>query len=528
MATLASRQPNAIPSPDAPDFAKAVKAILDKREGNTRDSMQRFVTVGELSEFGLLNKEGTASDLVTPQNSGDTDPPKPPTNLKITNNVITHILSWTNPADEDLSHIEVWRSFTQDRTQAELVTVATKPTETVTIGGVGPRENYYYWIRAVDYAGNYSMWCPNDQMGGELVAGEFAESINKLMAKLLDDSRYENIHTIVADSFRIIEPSIGLTEGKTVFATGNIDGFPTVGINGNLIVDGTVLSRMIATGAVSADKVSTTDTFTMTIQSNNYSPNARGFRINAQTGEAEFNAMKFKFQTGVPIPSEIDNGVVRSELLTKEAQLRAEIQHAENEMTAMLNGAVNDWNTTTIDGGRIKTGTLTANAVGANQICAYSANIKNGIINDAHIGSLSADKITTGSLNASLIKTGTLNADLIKAGTINANLIQENGIPISKINSGVVIAATGGGLETYTIPACQFCLILFNAKYPVKYTSGNAMIKMNDNILFSQFWSVDDHRSGEISIFRIYAGGGTLIVGGGGMEDESCFYIAFK
>lgn len=447
MATMASRQPNAVPNPDSPDFAKAVKAILDRREGNTRDSAQRFVTIGELSEFGLLNKEGTGTDLVPPQKSGDTDPPKPPTNLKIVNNVITHVLSWTNPADEDLSHIEVWRSFTQDRTQAELVTVATKPTETVTIGGVGPRENYYYWIRAVDYAGNYSMWCPNDQMGGELVAGEFAESINKLMAKLLDDSRYENIHTIVADSFRIIEPKIGLTEGKTVFATGNIDGFPTVGINGNLIVDGTVLSRMIATGAVSADKVSTTDTFTMTIQSNNYSPNARGFKINAQTGEAEFNAMKFKFQTGVPIPSEIDNRVVRAELLTKEAQLKAEVQYAKNEMTAMLNGAVNDWNTTTIDGGRIKTGTLTANAVGTNQICAYSANIKNGIINDAHIGSLSANKITTGVLNADLIRAGSIETDHIAPGSVSAVFFTEGHKSISSVitlKRSTLVLFTGG------------------------------------------------------------------------------------
>jgi hypothetical protein len=54
-----------------------------------------------------------------------------------------------------------------------------------------------------------------------------------------------------------------------------------------------------------------------------------------------------------------------------------------------------------ISGTKILAGTLTANAVGTNQIIANSANIANGIIDNAKISSLDAGKITTGTLQSS-------------------------------------------------------------------------------------------------------------------------------
>lgn len=257
---MLTRPTPTLPSPSAPDFLEKVKTLLDLREGHTRDQDERFVTIRQLKAMGSGNSVGGVVIIggggsSTPGGGTDSTPPSPPTNLNIQNDTLTHTLTWTNPAESDFSHIEIWRSLVQDRTQAQCVGIATKPTETITLNGVSPRLNYYYWIRAIDQSGNYSIWTPNNLMGGELIAGEFAQSINATLTELFDDDRYLTNHTIVADSFKIIQPNAGLTEGKAVFAVGNINGTPSVGISGNLIIDGTILGDALHAESVTADKI---------------------------------------------------------------------------------------------------------------------------------------------------------------------------------------------------------------------------------------------------------------------------------
>ena len=259
--TMYNRPTPTLPSPAAPDFLEKVKTLLDLREGQTRDQDERFVTVKMLraSGGGGIGTGGNTV-IINPGSGGsgggvDSTPPSPPTSLVITNNIISHILTWKNPSESDFSHVQIWRSETQDRTQAVLVGVATAPIETITLAGISPRSNYYYWIRAVDTSGNYSLWTPNDVMGGELVAGQFATSINDALTQLFDDNSYMTNHTIIADSFKIIQPNAGLTTGKPVFAVGNINGQPSVGIKGDLIIDGTILGKALHTGTITADKI---------------------------------------------------------------------------------------------------------------------------------------------------------------------------------------------------------------------------------------------------------------------------------
>lgn len=257
---ILTRPTPTLPSPSAPDFLEKVKTLLDLREGHTRDQDERFVTVRQLRAMGggggagntVIIGGGGSSD---PGGGADATPPSPPTNLAIQNDTLTHTLTWVNPAESDLSHVEIWRSEVQDRTQAQCVGIATKPTQTITLMGVSPRLNYYYWIRAVDTSGNYSLWTPNNLMGGELIAGEFAQSINSMLSELMDDDRYLTNHTIVADSFKIIQPNAGLTTGKSVFAVGNINGTPSVGISGNLIIDGTIIGSALHAESITADKI---------------------------------------------------------------------------------------------------------------------------------------------------------------------------------------------------------------------------------------------------------------------------------
>jgi predicted phage tail protein len=63
---------------------------------------------------------------------------------------------------------------------------------------------------------------------------------------------------ILADKFSIVSPS---DNGKVTvpFTVGNIGGVSTVGVNGNMIIDGSVLARNIAASAITADKVGTNE-----------------------------------------------------------------------------------------------------------------------------------------------------------------------------------------------------------------------------------------------------------------------------
>ena len=67
----------------------------------------------------------------------------------------------------------------------------------------------------------------------------------------LDGSQTQSTFSVLADKFIVVHPSV---DGTTIqaFIVGNINGTPTVGINGNLIVDDTIVARHIDVSTLSA------------------------------------------------------------------------------------------------------------------------------------------------------------------------------------------------------------------------------------------------------------------------------------
>lgn len=67
----------------------------------------------------------------------------------------------------------------------------------------------------------------------------------------LDGGSTGSTFSVLADKFVVVHPSVN---GTTIqaFIIGNINGTPTVGINGNLIVDDTILARHIDVSTLSA------------------------------------------------------------------------------------------------------------------------------------------------------------------------------------------------------------------------------------------------------------------------------------
>ena len=79
-----------------------------------------------------------------------------------------------------------------------------------------------------------------------------------------------------------------------------------------------------------------------------------------------------------------------------------------------------------IVGTKILAGTLTANAIGTNQIITASANIANAVIDDAHISNVSAAKITAGTVSSAIVVAGRLTTALTGARVeVNSSGVQQ-------------------------------------------------------------------------------------------------------
>ena len=85
----------------------------------------------------------------------DTEVPDAPTSLTAEGWFGSIILNWVNPQDYDYSHTEIWENAADDRDKAVLVGVLRGNCYTRYTGSFQGR---YYWVRAVDYCGNYSLW----------------------------------------------------------------------------------------------------------------------------------------------------------------------------------------------------------------------------------------------------------------------------------------------------------------------------------------------------------------------------------
>jgi len=101
---------------------------------------------------------------------------------------------------------------------------------------------------------------------------------------------------VLTDIFKIVNPSDS-NDVKEPFVVGNINGQSTVGINGDLIVDGSISARHIGTNVLITDSANIAEGVLTSahikdyIQSSNYDPNTHtGWKID-KTGIAEFNGI---------------------------------------------------------------------------------------------------------------------------------------------------------------------------------------------------------------------------------------------
>ena len=116
-----------------------------------RDYRTRFKA---MSRTGHRSEEWSAWSAVV-ESGGDTTAPGPVTAPMVTPLARRNVVSWTNPADADFSHVILYRNTT-----GTAPTGATTPYAPRVQGSIFPDTNvlagqiYYYWARTVDRSGN--------------------------------------------------------------------------------------------------------------------------------------------------------------------------------------------------------------------------------------------------------------------------------------------------------------------------------------------------------------------------------------
>lgn len=320
------------------------------------DGVQYIIRVRAVTNAGVRGDWATT----TFTGGGDVTAPGLPTDVAATGAFKYITISWTNPADTDLNYVEVYENSINSTSGAILVGKSAGDSFVRT--NLGLEVTRYYFLKAVDYSGNKS---------------DFTTGVSATTT-YLDDPDFENgIYTLFKDQgLYAIRDVTGLptsgaftgekvfnrTDGKLYTWTGSaweatVSDIPPIDFTD---INGTLADAQVAVSSISGTKI--TDNSITTNQ------------IAARTIQAG------DIVSGTLTANEIAGNSITGDRI------------AGNTITAgnILGG--------TITGDKIAANTITGGLIAASGIITNSAQINNGVITNAKINDLSADKINAGTI----------------------------------------------------------------------------------------------------------------------------------
>lgn len=186
-------------------------------------------------------------------------------------------------------------------------------------------------------------------------------------------------------------------------------------------------------------------------------------------------------QTTDGISSEVSKKVGNDEVISRinQSAESVKVQASKVDVEGVIT-AINNNKTTTIDGDKITTGSITANQIASNTINASKVASDVITTNNFSAQKINADKITSGTINGNNVTVTNLNASNITGGTLSADKINGGTISASAINlgSGTFTANTSG-----TIRATSGSIGGFSLDGSSGLTSSYGTIRPNGNLL---------------------------------------------
>lgn len=159
-------------------------------------------------------------------------------------------------------------------------------------------------------------------------------------------------------------------------------------------------------------------------------------------------------ETADSINLEVSKKVGKDEIISK-INLTTEsatIDAPKININGVLN-AINNNTTTTINGNKITTGSITASQVASDIITTNNFSAQNINANKITTGTLNGNNVSIINLSASNITSGTLSADKISGGTINGNNVNVTNLNANNITGGSLNAdrISGGTISSSSI-----------------------------------------------------------------------------
>jgi len=167
-------------------------------------------------------------------------------------------------------------------------------------------------------------WVTTDGVAGCVVSGEYDPNITTeadCTASVGEWVAESSSFIVNADKFAI-QSNDGVNTSVPFIVDNSDPEDPYIGIDGALVVDGTISANEIASSAITADKIkagevtatklSTTDIYSVTMESTNYVSGTSGWNI-GKDGSAEFNSGTFRGTLSVESPP-ILNSSARMEM----------------------------------------------------------------------------------------------------------------------------------------------------------------------------------------------------------------------
>jgi hypothetical protein len=406
-----------------------------------------------------INSLGVRSPFTTEalSSQGDTIPPSTPSGLSAVGQSKSITISWTNPADLDLSYIEIWESATNNLSVAVLV--GKSASTNFYRPNLANNSQKYYWVRAVDYSENKSPFTASVTATTLLVTpNDFNDAVNalfgeagafgiepvgslpetgpfdgKLVLLLPDITIYRWDDATSAWSDQIFTAS-SVEAGSITYTSfaagiepvGVVDALPTVsGYEGPTIVVLTTNGKLyrLVDGAWTA-AVNTDD-------------------IDGELGASLFSNGLRPVEVVGALPS-INLYQGRVVLLTTDNKIYRYTGSAwssavsASDLTGQVSTAqISDAaiNASKIGAAAVTTAKIANDAI-TNDLIAANAVTATEILD----GSISTPKIVAGAITAGTIATGAITSDKIIANAVTAAKIGANAITADKIEAGAVIA----------------------------------------------------------------------------------------
>ncbi len=438
------------------DALRAIKELLEVREGVSGDPLDQVVTYRELFQRGGLQRsviDGTVivrlpgMDGVTylpaplPADAPDYTPPPAPTGLAASGAMANAILTWDSAQYHNHAYTEVWRASTNDLGQAVRVGTTDAALYADNIGQTGVTR--YYWIRFVSQTnviGPYNAINGTSATTGIVLTGDIADA-SITTQKLADGA----VQTAKLGDAQVTTTKVGDSQVTT-----------------SKIADASVTTTKIGDNQVTTIKIGDAQVTTTKIGDSQVTTAKIG-DLSVTTGKIAAGAVDTtKFASGIT-PVEIvstlpatGNFTGRTVMLTIDGKLyRYTTTWTAAVPTADLTGQITETQITdsavstpklaagAVTAAKISAGTITSAEIAADTITA--GNIAAGAIGASEIAAAAvvAGKIAAGTITSAEIAADTITAGNIAAGAIGASEIAAAAVVAGKIATGAIVAGDG-------------------------------------------------------------------------------------